>query len=288
MIPNREFTQRCRGSRSFFGREPYAVASCGKGIMRRIALLFFVLLMLLSAASSSVLAEPVVICILDSGSNLPDAKGWNFVDNSDDLTDQAGHGTKIHALLQQCAPEAEPYVLKCFASEAMRDGEAVVRALRAAAGEYGAAVIVISWTVTGEQQQLHDAIQYAYESDAILVASAGNLSLSTRLGSLVYPAAWEKVIGVGGVNLDENGEPAASLWYLASEAVYVCARGDYDGERGSSFAAPRVAAVIAAYLGGAPDASEDDVRRMLKKTALDFGEPGYDMIYGWGYIEAGV
>ena len=120
----------------------------------------------------------------------------------------------------------------------------------------------------------------------MLIAPAGNLSLSTPLGSVTYPAAWNEVIGVGGVNLSEGGDPVSSLFYLRNDSVFVCARADCDGEKGSSYAAPRVTAVVAAYLAMAPGATAKDISRFLKDTALDLGEPGYDTVYGWGYIAA--
>ena len=92
------------------------------------------------------------------------------------------------------------------------------------------------------------------------------------------------MIGVGGVNLDAQGVPARSLWYLASDAVYVCALAEYEGEWGSSFAVPRVATVVARYLAANAGATEDDVRDMLQSIAQDQGEPGYDTVFGWGYI----
>lgn len=248
---------------------------------------FFITLLLLAAVFSNALAEPVTICILDSGSNLLGAEGWNFISDSDDLTDSLGHGTKIHALLLAGAPDARIYVLKCFESDKSFDEEAVVRALYAAVDEYGADIINMSWTNTKEREALREAIAYAYEKDAVLIASVGNLSFSSPLGSAVYPAAWDEVIGVGGVNLDEEGIPEGSLWYLTGEMVYVCALADYDGEKGTSYAAPRVAAVAAGYLEAAAENVQESVRRMLREDARDLGEPGYDTIYGWGYIENG-
>ena len=65
---------------------------------------------------------------------------------------------------------------------------------------------------------------------------------------MVYPAGWDEVIGVAGADIDENGEPVTSTWYLHSEAVFVSADGHYQGEKGSSYAAPRVSGLLANYL----------------------------------------
>ena len=49
----------------------------------------------------------------------------------------------------------------------------------------------------------------------------------------------------------------------------------------------RVAAVIGAHLRESPGATAEDVRQMLRESARDLGAPGYDIAYGWGYIDAG-
>lgn len=253
--------------------------------MKTAVCLLFTLLLLASAAYPSAAEKQVTVCILDSGCNLQGAEGWNFLTGSADITDSAGHGTDIYSLLASCAPDARLVMLKCFDTEASFDGEAAVLALYAAVDRYGADIVSMSWTVSQESEALHNAVQYAAGKGAILVASAGNLSLSTGLGTTVYPAAWDEVIGIGGADLNDRGEPISSLWYLSSEAVYVCARADYDGVKGSSYAAARVAAVIAEYLNESPDQTADSVRQTLRDAARDLGEPGYDTVYGWGYIE---
>jgi len=260
--------------------------------MRRaaaVALLFLILTTLAPASATDLGGEAgdrVTICALDSGCDLEGAEGWNYLNDSADISDGVGHGTRVCALLEAYAPDARVVMLKCFDAEQNPDGAAVVRALYAAADQYGADIIEMSWTVLEESAELREAVRYASGRGAVLIASAGNLDLSTGLGKAVYPAAWEEVIGVGGVDLDAEGNPAHSLWYLASTAVYVCASADGGGERGSSYAVPRVAAAVAAYLKDSPDEGADGVLAMLRDAALDLGAPGYDTEYGWGYIAA--
>jgi len=252
--------------------------------MRRLLPVILVLSILLSAGSAHALAEPVTVCVLDSGCDIEGVAGWDFLSDSRDISDPLGHGTRVCSLIRDLAPGAEVIMLKCFASDMTFDEEAVIRALYAAVDEYGADVINMSWTVNAERPALYEAIRYAYESGAVLIAPVGNLSLSTPLGSATYPAAWEEAIGVGGVNLGEDGEPISSLFYLQNDSVFVCARADYDGEKGSSYAAPRVSAVVAVYLAESPDAAAEEIRHFLKGVALDLGEPGYDTVYGWGFV----
>ncbi|MEI3138669.1 MAG: hypothetical protein V8T31_03355 [Lachnospiraceae bacterium] len=62
------------------------------------------------------ISDPVTVCILDSGCNLPDIQGKNYLDGTQDLTDQEGHGTCVYEILKETAPDADIYMLKCFDS----------------------------------------------------------------------------------------------------------------------------------------------------------------------------
>ena len=223
------------------------------------------------------------MCILDSGCNDHTGAGESFLEASDALTDTVGHGTQICSLIRDGAPEADVVMLKCFEAEDSVNEDAIVAALYAAVDTYRADVINMSWTLADESEALREAILHAYDSGAVLVACAGNLSLSTGLGAVAYPAAWDEVIGVAGVNLDAQGEPQTSLWYLYGEAVDFCARSDCGDEKGSSYATARVSGRIAAALQDGVEKAE--IYEYLASLAQDMGEPGFDDRYGWGYLE---
>lgn len=238
--------------------------------------------------------DAVTICILDSGCDDSQAEGKNYLSDGEKLSDEGGHGTLVYQILAENVPDARLYMLKCFSGEEetsseeekTRQEQAILQALYDAVDVYQADVINISWTLNVESEALHEAIAYAYEQGSIVVAASGNLSLQTPIGSRVYPAGWEEVIGVGGVDLDADGNPVSSLWYLQSDSIFVCTDGNWQGEKGTSFAAPKVAAVIARYLQSAPEEEKNDprVREYLKEQAQDLGESGYDTVFGWGYI----
>lgn len=205
------------------------------------------------------------------------------MESDDALTDSVGHGTRVCSLIREGAPEANIVMLKCFDAQDSVNEEAIVAALYAAVDTYHADVINMSWTLANESEALHEAILHAYDRGAVLVACAGNLSLSTGLGTIAYPAAWDEVIGVAGVNLDAEGEPQTSLWYLYGEAVDFCARGDCGDEKGASYSTARVSGLIAAALHSGVEKTE--IPEYLAAMARDMGEPGFDDRYGWGYLE---
>lgn len=251
---------------------------------------------------SKAISDPVTVCILDSGCNLPDIQGRNYLDGTQDLTDPEGHGTYVYELLKETAPEAKLYMLKCFdsstslpqntqkagdASEATDIGTAIIQAIYDAVDVYDADIINMSWTLNQDSEELHEVICYAAKQNVLFVAAAGNLSLSTPLGSQVYPASWEEVIGVSGADLNAQGEPVSSLWYLQGDAVFVSADGNYQGEKGSSFATPRISGILAGYLDRTSEEkhTQSYAEEYLKGIAVDVGPPGYDTVFGWGYVK---
>ena len=241
------------------------------------------LLILLLLPCARAEAGIVRIAVLDSGCNSPNAVGVNVMDDSADLTDMVGHGTKLDGILAELVPEAERVTIKCFEDRLNADGAILAKGLRAAVNDWNADIVVMSFASPVEDEELHVAVREAAEKGTLLLASAGNLSLETGLGCAVYPASWDEVIGIGGVDVSEDGEVTSSLWYLRGEAVAFCANADGGDEKGASFAVPRAAALCARLLleGVRPA----DVVPQLQQMAQDLGAPGYDTTYGWGYLE---
>lgn len=62
--------------------------------------------------------------------------------------------------------------------------------------------------------------------------------------------------------------------------------GDYDTFSGTSASAPYVSGVAAVVLSADPSLSNRDVRKILRGTALDLGDPGRDSLFGYGLVDA--
>lgn len=62
--------------------------------------------------------------------------------------------------------------------------------------------------------------------------------------------------------------------------------GDYLIGSGTSFAAPYAAGVAALILSRNPTLASPTVERILNDTCTDLGEPGYDLEFGWGVVNA--
>jgi len=61
---------------------------------------------------------------------------------------------------------------------------------------------------------------------------------------------------------------------------------DFVYVQGTSFASPFVAGVAALFLSRTPGATSDEVETALTETATDINTPGYDIVTGWGLVNA--
>lgn len=77
----------------------------------------------------------------------------------------------------------------------------------------------------------------------------------------------------------------SSLWYLQNEAVFACTDGRCGDRNGSSFAEPRVCAWISNQFTAAEKTTDAQIRERLKAAAIDAGDEGYDIVFGWGCID---
>jgi len=224
-------------------------------------------------------------------------------DDRYDTSDSVGHGTFIAGTIAAAAdngagiagiaPGAELLPLKCFDSTKGNVSD-IVEAIYAGT-DAGCRVLNMSFGVEEAYagQALAEAIAYAAEEDVILVAAVGNSSSGGTGGDpLLYPAAYEEVIGVGAV----DGEKEISYFSHRNSSVCVTAPGealcgldisapdDYKTGKGTSFAAPEVAAAAALALSVDPELTPEEFGALLRLSSEDLGEAGYDTVYGHGLL----
>ena len=214
------------------------------------------------------------------------------------MSDDLGHGTDIVQIIAGdgddgaagVARGAEVVVLRCFSESGGGTVRLLVQAITDAVDMYGCNVINMSWGVKAKSEALYRAIRHAYEAGAILVAAAGNVEAQFPQGTLVYPATWGEVIGVGAVNDDLS----VAGYSQKTEAVTVCApgtvgalvgrNGEISLKYGTSYAAPCIAAMAAIVKGLAPFMEPEDILALLRSRAEDLGDAGYDTAYGYGFL----
>lgn len=122
-------------------------------------------------------------------------------------------------------------------------------------------IINISVGCLKGSNQLENVIKEAIQKDIIIVASAGNYMSD----SLMYPAAYDKVIAVGSLDrkgkiISPKGKVDKSIIYLpGTNIVSVTGRNKYSGCDGTSFSAAMCSGLVALLLD-----KKDDKKEVLK------------------------
>ncbi len=249
----------------------------------------------------------VTIAIIDTGISterldpMRIQSGINYV--SDDEGDRVGHGTHIASLIlgaqdgtdsiAALAPNAVlvplTYYSRYPSGVPINGGvEAMVRGIHDAIDVYAADIIVISSGTDIAFDTLRDAIAYAEESGTVVISAVGN----DGNDRLLYPAAYDTVIGVGAV--DQNG--TRSDFSQTSSAITLCAPGEelwavsikngrfFETVSGTSYACAYAAAAAAVLRGIDPTLSPHALRNLLYDTCTDLGAEGYDTESGFGLL----
>jgi subtilisin family serine protease len=256
---------------------------------------------------------PVSIASIDTGVQMDHPEfgaatiqpGWDFVNDDADPSDENDHGTHTTGTMvgdavgvagvagaagnitvvvyRVCGPNGCPT-------------SAIVSAIRAATD---AGVVAMNLSLGGGSlsQSEADAIQYATDNNALVIASAGN----DGTGTVSCPACDTNAISVAASDwLDEQAyytnwgpglditAPGGELYSnTTSEAgIYSSVRGSsYAYFQGTSMAAPQVtgtAAIVASVTGARGGA----LRARLESSTDDLGAGGYDEVFGNGRLNS--
>lgn len=262
----------------------------------------------------------VRVGIIDSGisphRDIPQSKiiaEKSFVDGEESITeDFANHGTSVAALIvghgeigqgaKGIAPGSEIVNVRILGSDGTADMSTLSLAVDYCT-ELGCDVINMSlgtqaplshdYTYYSALVNLYNSIQRAVDAGCIVVAAAGNKGSSGLEEDFVsYPAGFDNVIGVSGTQkgFSHNGSAQKNKSVFISapgKQIFTAGNGSessYYYVSGTSFASPIVAGFAALIKEAYPDATLNDVKAILKATATDLGDTGYDFKYGHGFI----
>lgn len=258
------------------------------------------------------------IAILDTGIPLTATEfsgrvlpGYDYVNDDSDPTDDYGHGTNVASIAAAAGNNSlgiaginwncKIIPVKTLDSNNLGYYSWWISGLVFAA-DNGAQVINMSEGGTSFSQALADAVTYANNAGAIVVACMMNDNNEVTN----YPAGFDNVIAVGATNnQDQRAVPfcwgggsnygshidfvAPGDWILGlnylnpNNTSYWC---------GTSQATPMVSGTISLMLGINPTLTFQQAYDILKSTSKDqIGEPsedvsGWDKYYGWGRIDA--
>lgn len=222
----------------------------------------------------------VTISIIDTG--IPEESDdrvidqFNFCDNTEDITDGLGHGTKVKHIISTIAPEASILAYRVFLLENKQPSvEAITNAIKRSI-EHKADIINISGGIYANNVLLSNAIEEAVQQGIIVVSGAGN---EGRDCGITSPGNEARVITVGATTLDGNDVaeysscgPDPDTGEIKPDVV---APGEYQwGCRGTSFAAPIVTGAIALLRQKHPAWTCRDIKSALGSTAVPLTRNG--------------
>jgi len=149
-------------------------------------------------------------------------------------------------------------------------------------------VPVINVSLVGPPNRTLEQVVHAVAGRGhVIVAAVGN---DGPAAPPLYPAAYPGVVGVTGVDPRRRVLPEAlqgpQVMFAAPGAQLAVAAGEreYAAARGTSYATPLVAGLIALRLREArPDAAARTLDA-LAREAIDLGAPGRDTVYGNGLV----
>lgn len=232
-------------------------------------------LMLPAFAQSGATSMGPRIGLIDSGVGASVAAQRAFASNTP-VT--GAHGTTIAGIISNAAPGARIYAADIYGGAPTGGASsALARALGWLAQEN---VAVINVSLVGPRNRVVEAvIARMVARGFIIVAAVGN---DGPAAAPLFPASYEGVVGVTGVDarervLIESGRGAQ---------VDFAALGVYGRARGTSYAAPLVAARLAMQLNTPNAATAQDVVNAMRNQARDLGARGRDDVYGYGLIAA--
>lgn len=207
----------------------------------------------------------------------------------------AAHGTAVASLLighsevfQGVRPNAELYAADVFCGRPT--GGAVDALVAALAWLQQEKVPVINISLVGPKNtMLERVIGSLIAGGYVLVAAVGN---DGPAAPPLYPASYQHVVGVTAVDahrrilIEAARGPQVMFAAPGADLAAAGSAHSYAAVRGTSFAAPFVAALLATGLAEPDAAAAAAAIDALAKTAVDLGPPGRDLTYGFGLVGA--
>jgi subtilisin family serine protease len=265
LVPGYDFTRNQAGSSELADLDPTVAAELQQSSTS-----------ILDAQNTLLLNNSALAILNQSSTSILDQSSTSILDSS---LAEFGHGTMTAGIVHLIAPTAKIMPLKAFRADGSSNLSNIVQAIYYAA-DHGANVISMSFSIGQPSPGLQAAVQYALSKNVILVAASGNDGLKT----LVYPASYNSVIGVGSsTNTDLRstfsnfGSGVVNFAAPGEGVVTTFPGGNYAAGWGTSFSTPMVAGAASLVLQVRPAAKPGDILNGLSKTK-QISDMGYGRI----------
>ncbi|MFC5049676.1 S8 family serine peptidase [Rubritalea spongiae] len=243
--------------------------------------------------------EGVTVAVIDSGVNnhlsLQDGVQQIALTELSDESEQLSHGTAVasiiagkHPLTPGVAPSAEILSIRVTDAFGSSDSFTLAQGILQAA-DAGAQIINISMGSEGNSSVVAEAVRYAQDLGAVIVASSGNEGLSQA----VYPAAYDGVISVGAIeangdHLDfSNSSPNLQITAPGYQVNAAWGEDLLTAFSGTSASAPFVSGAIAATMSNNEGYTAQQATELLFNYVNEAGPVGDDPQYGKGTLDIG-
>lgn len=217
-------------------------------------------------------------------------EGYNTMNNSTDVEDDAYHGTEVSGVIADGTSSNVKIipvkVMNQTSNSKMADtAEGIYYAI-----EHGADVINMSLSGDDKNHTYHSldkAIAAAVAKNIVVVVAAGNEDTDAYLR---YPANKSNVITVTSVNKNNTLGLLANYGSVVDFAlpgmnILMPHKSIMFLDSGTSFAAPHAAAAAALLKTWRKDLNQYQIVEILKQYAVDLGDKGRDDTYGWGMLD---
>ncbi|PWI48564.1 hypothetical protein CEE45_05850 [Candidatus Heimdallarchaeota archaeon B3_Heim] len=242
----------------------------------------------------------------DSNGYIDDSHGWDFVHQNNDPfslleaePSLQNHGTHVVGTIAAqmnnygvigVAPDVSIMPLRVVNESDLNPDIIVAEAINYATAN-GADIISMSIGIYDEEitnatsyQLVESALARAYAENVLIVAAAGNWNEVNP----IRPANDNHVIAVGAISetkdLADFSNHGAEI---VAPGVLVKSTIPYNGfgtSSGTSMATPHVSGALALLKSFNQSLTNNDLRELIRDSAVDLGDPGYDGDFGYGLI----
>lgn len=235
--------------------------------------------------------------------------GWNYDGENNDIEDVLGHGTNTFGVLGALTNNGLGVAGTTWDNSILVDkitddifgvspfsitAESIVKA-----SDLGARVYSLSFDNSWDSSAIIEAANYFRANGGLVFAATGNEAKFYDIEDI------PEIIHVGATDMIDN------LAHYSNTGPFVdlvAPGGDLDADLdgdgfgdgiltteiggtyyyhpGTSYSVPIVAGVAALMFSADPNLTPEEVEQILKETAVDLGDPGFDNEFGWGRVNA--